>query len=87
MYWTLVPTNRSNGTLKKYKELLQKMRNIIKLITNRSENYDYYFPLKKTLKLGEIVIAVRSVFHEDSKFYLPFFYKNLILNPCTTKNL
>ena len=51
------------------------MRNIIKLITNRSENYDFYFPLKKTLKLRNMAIAVRSAFYEDSKFYLPFFVR------------
>ena len=32
-------------------------------------NSDDYLPLNKTLKLHNLIIAVRSVFHEGNKYY------------------
>ena len=53
-------------------------------MTNNSDNTDEKYmktkfdldndlPLKKTLEVHNIIIVVRSVFHEDSKLYLQVF--------------
>ena len=81
----LVPTNKSKGTLKKYKELWNKIRNTIKSKTNDSDNCDYYLPLKKIQKLGNIIIVVRSISHFTVNITCQFFCKNLIVNPSTRK--
>ena len=58
-----------------YEELYNKIRDLIRSITNNSNNYvekymrikfnsDDNLPLKKTLKLHNIVIVVRYVFHD-----------------------
>ena len=39
-YLTLVPSNESKEIIKKYEELLSKIRDIIRSITNYSDNYD-----------------------------------------------
>ena len=36
----LVPTDESKGTLKKYRKLRNKIRDLIRLITKNSDNYD-----------------------------------------------
>ena len=64
---------------------------LIRSITNYSDDYDkkymkikfhsdYDLPLKKTLKPYDMVIFVRSVFHEGNKYYLQVF-----LNKCLHK--
>ena len=61
--------------MKKYDELWSKIRDLIRLITNNSDDYDEKYikikfnsdddlPLKKMLKL---------FFHEDNKYYSQFF--------------
>ena len=77
---SIVPTDESKDTLKKYEELWNNIRDLIRSITKNSDNYDEKYmkfkfnsnddsPLKKTLELHNMVIVVRSVFHEDSKYY------------------
>ena len=39
-YLTLVPTNQSKDILKKYEELWNKTRGLIRSISNSSDNYD-----------------------------------------------
>ena len=39
-YLTLVPTNESKDILKKYEELWYGIKDIIRSITNNSDNYD-----------------------------------------------
>ena len=67
-------------TLKKYDELENNVRGSFISITDNSDNYDEKYmkirfnsdddlPLKKTLKLYNMTILVRSVFHEDNKYY------------------
>ena len=79
-YLTLIPTNESKNTLKKYEELWNNIRNIIKSKTNNwddcDENYekidfnsDDDLPLKITLVLRNMIIVAGAVFHEDSKYY------------------
>ena len=66
--------------MKKYKKFCDKNGDLIRLITNHSDNYDEKYmkikfnsgddlPLKKTLELYNMVIVVRSVFHECNKYY------------------
>ena len=64
----LVPTDESKDTLKKYKEMWSKVRDLIRSITNNSEDYDEKYMkiksnsdddlhLKKTLELHEMAMA------------------------------
>ena len=77
---TLVPTNQNEDTLKKYKELRNKIRELITSATNNLNLYDGKYikiklnsdddlSLKKMLELLKMIIAVRVVFDEDKKFY------------------
>ena len=76
-YLTLVLTDEGKDTLKTYEELWNKIRDLIRSITNNSDDYDEKYikikfnlnddlPLKKTLELRNMVIVVRSVFYEDN---------------------
>ena len=77
---TLVPTNQNEDTLKKYKELRNKIRELITSATNNLNLYDGKYikiklnsdddlSLKKMLELLKMIIAVRVVFDEDKKYY------------------
>ena len=83
-YLTLVTTEESVDTLKKHEELWNKNGDLIKSITSSSDNYDKKYSkikfnsdddllLNKTPKLCNMVVVVRSVFHEGNKYYLHFF--------------
>ena len=76
---TLASADESKDTPKKYEELWSKIRDLIRSITNNSDdddekylkikfNLDDDLPLMKTLELCDIVILVRSIFHEDKKY-------------------
>ena len=77
-YLSPVPTDKRKGTYKK--KLWNKIRDLIRSITDNLENYvekymkikfnsDDGLPLKKTLELYHVVIVARSVFHEGNKDY------------------
>ena len=79
-YLTLVPTNQNEDTLKKFKELRNKIRELITSATNNLNLYDGKYikiklnsdddlSLKKMLELLKMIIAVRVVFDEDKKYY------------------
>ena len=79
-YLTLVPTNKNKDKLKKYTELWDKIKDLIRLITNTSGDYDEKYmkikfnsdnnvSLNKILKLHNLTIVVRSVFQENKKYY------------------
>ena len=62
------------------KELWTKFRDLIRPITNDFDDYNKKYVkikfnsddnilLKKTLELHKMVIILRSVFHEDNKYY------------------
>ena len=66
--------------MKKCKELWSKIRDLIRFITNNSDDYDKKYvkikfnsnddlPLNETLELCHMIIVVRSVFHEAKKYY------------------
>ena len=73
-----VPTDKRKDTHKK--KLWNKIRDLIRSITDNLENYvekymkikfnsDDGLPIKKTLELYHVVIVARSVFHEGNKDY------------------
>ena len=77
-YLTLVSTDESKGTLKKYEKSSSKIRDQIGSITNKSHDYDEKYkkikfnsdgdlPLNKMLKFHDMVIVVRSFLHESNK--------------------
>ena len=81
---TLAFTNGNNKILKKFEELFNKIENTIKSIANNSDNNDETcikikfnsdgdLPFKKTLGLHNMVIVVKSIFHECNKYYLQVF--------------
>ena len=80
----LVPTGESKDALKKHEELWNKIRDLIRSITKKSEsngkkymkikfNSDDDLPLKKTLELYNLEIVVRSVFHKETNITNKFF--------------
>ena len=65
--------------MKKYEELWSKIRDLIRTVTNKSDDYDEKYiklsfnlddvlPLKKMLELFNMIIDVKAVFHEDNKY-------------------
>ena len=76
-YLTLVSTDKSKGTLKKYTELWDKIKDLIRSITktpgNYSEKYmkikfnsDNILPLNKILKIRNLTVVVKSIMHKFS---------------------
>ena len=66
-YLTLVPTDKSKDTLKKYEELWTKIRYLIRSTSNDSDNYDkdymktkFNSEIKKILELYNVVIVFIS---------------------------
>ena len=81
---TLVPTNESKEIITKYEELLNKIRDLIRSITKKSDDYvENYMKIKfnsddelsvnKTIEIHSMIITVRVVFHENNKYYPQFF--------------
>ena len=71
----LVPTDESKDILQKYDELWTKVKDLIRSITNNSDDYDKKYmkikfnsydilPPKKTPELHNMVIIMISVFYE-----------------------
>ena len=72
-YLALVPTDGSKNTLKIYEQLWNKFIDLIRSITNNSDNYDQKYTkiklnsdddltLKKMLELCNMIIAFKAVF-------------------------
>ena len=83
-YLIFTPTNKNKEVLTKYTELWDKIKDLIKSITNTSGEYDKKhmkikfdsgddLPFGKTLSLYNMTIVVRSVFQEDDKYYPQLF--------------
>ena len=79
-YLTLVPTNESKEIMKKYEELWSKVRDLISSITNNSNDYEEKYmkinfnlddelPLNKMIEICNMIKVVRTVFHENNKYY------------------
>ena len=79
-YLTLV----SEDKIKNHKELWIKIRDLIRSVSKKSEDYDEKYmrikfdtddklPLNKEIKIPIITIVVRAVFHENNKCYTQVF--------------
>ena len=66
--------------MKKYEELQNKIRDVIKTVTKKSDTYDekhtkitinsdYELPLNKTIEIPWIIIVVRAIVLENNKYY------------------
>ena len=88
---TLVSSDENRDTLKKYEELLSKIRDLIRSTANNSDDCDNKyikikfnsqkdFPLKETLIFCNMVIVVRSVFRESNKYYPKVFLDEYLQN-------
>ena len=66
--------------MKKYEELQNKIRDLIKTVTKKSDTYDekhtkitinsdYELPLNKTIEIPWIIIVVRAIVLENNKYY------------------
>ena len=77
---TLVPDNESKENIKKYEELWNKIKDLIRLITRNWDEYDEKYmkikfnsdeklPLNKTREILTIAKVHRAVFHENNKYY------------------
>ena len=88
---TLVPTDESKDTLKMYELLWNKIRDLIRSITNNLDDYDEKYmkikfnldddlSLKNTLELHSMIIVAKSVFHEGNKYY-----SHIFLDECLYK--
>ena len=84
-----VSTDESKNTLKKYEQLWNKIRDLIRSITANSDkcdkkyvkikfNSDVDLPLKKALEIHNMVIVVRSVFHGDKRYYPQVFLEECL---------
>ena len=65
--------------MKKYEELWRKIRNLIRSLTKKSDDYDEKYmkmkfisdddlPLNKTVEIHIVTIVVRVVFLENNKY-------------------
>ena len=90
-YSTLAPTNKSKEKIKKYGELWIKIRDLIRSVTKKSNNYDEKYmktkfdsddelPLNKRIETPVMVIVVQAIFYENSKYYPQVF-----LDECSYK--
>ena len=84
-YLTLVPTNESKEKFKKYEELWIRIRDLIKSVTKKSDDYEYdenyikikfdsddELPLNKTIEFPTITIVVRVFFLKISNIIHKF---------------
>ena len=76
----LVPTNESKEKIKRYEEPWCKVKNLMRLITKNSDDYDEKYmkiefnsdnrlPLNETIEIPIMTIVVRAIFHENTKYY------------------
>ena len=71
---------KAKKKIKEYEELWGKIRDLIRSITKNSDDYDEKytkikftsddkFPLNEMINIPSMIVAVRAVFHENTKFY------------------
>ena len=83
-YLMLVPTNENKEQIKKYKEVWSKIRDLIRLITKNSDDYDEKcmkikfnsddkLPLNKTIEIPSMITVVSAIFLENNKYFLQVF--------------
>ena len=71
---------KAKKKIKEYEELWGKIRDLIRSITKNSDDYDGKctkikfnsddkFPLNEMINIPSMIVVVRAVFHENTKFY------------------
>ena len=84
-YLVFASTDKNKEILEKYTELWDRIKSLIKKISDKPGEYgkdfmkikfnsDHNLPLNKTFKFYNLTIIVRSVFEEDNKYYPQFFF-------------
>ena len=79
-YLTLVPANEIKEKIKTYEELWIKIRNLIRSVNKKSDDYDEQYikiklnsdnklPLNQTIEIPVMVIVIRAIFMKSSKYY------------------
>ena len=79
-YLMLVPTNESKDRVKTYEELWIKIRDFIRRVTKKSDDYDEKYTkikldsgnklsLNETIEIPVMVIVVRAIFYENNKYH------------------
>ena len=85
-YSTLVPTNESKEKMKKYEQLWSTIRDLIRSITENSDDYDEKYmkinfnsddelSSNKMIEIPTITTAVRRICHENKKILCTRFFK------------
>ena len=83
-YLMLIPTNESKEKIKKYRALRNKIKNLIRIITKKSNDYDEKYmkikfgtddelTLNKMITFPIITKVLRAVFHENNEYFPQFF--------------
>ena len=83
-YLMLVSTNESKDRIKKYDKLWIKIRDSIRLVTKKSDDYDDNqikikldshdeLPPNKTIQIPVMIIVVRIIFYKNNKYYAQVF--------------
>ena len=86
---TLVLTNESKETIKKYEDFWNKIGDFIRSITKNSDNYDEkYLKIKfnsddklllnNTVEIYNVTIVIRVISYENDKYHLQVFLKKLL---------
>ena len=82
---------KAKKKIEKYEELWSKIRDLIRLITKNSGDYDYEkymkvkfdsddgLPLNKTIEIPTMTIVAKVFFHENDKYY-PQIFLNVYIN-------
>ena len=71
---------KAKKKIKRYEELWRKIRDLVRLITKNTDDFDEKYmkikfnsddalPLNKTMKIPTMTIVVRDIFHENNKYY------------------
>ena len=91
-YLVFDSTDENKELLKTYADVWDGIKNEIKKINSGKEidygkdskkmkfNSDGDLPLNKSLKFHAMTVIIRSVFEEDGKFYLQFFWTRLCIS-------
>ena len=80
---------KTKKKFEKYEELWSKIRDLIRSITKSLNNYnekymklkfnsDDELPLNKVVKIPNMIIDVRAVFHENNKHYAQVFLDEFV---------
>ena len=79
-YLALLPTNENKEKIRKHEGLWIKIRDLVRLITKNSDDYDEKYmkikfnldkelPLYKTIEIPAMTIVVRAICLENNKYY------------------